>query len=298
MKENELGAIINELYQKKEKSNLQGVVSRYMQTFLDAYKNHEIYMFSKESNQYDDQLEALLEFYQLNKSITKEESNYCAMLYTIKILSDKMAQMENQVVEDYSSYRYIYMILGVLYVNGPISSGRIADELKIERHNLHNAMRRANKFKLWTKRQSGRNVIYQITYKGEEAYLLYKQKQIMNNSPSFTKVINLLLNLISDNMTEPHPDVNSIIRKLNSELKFTAFSSPMTKIIIQELYNNRDEYADRYIKMRKNQFESFNSYKPKKDIEDQEAERIKKHFMSSNRGSLRDITIRQNEEVV
>ncbi len=224
-------------------TDIDKLAEEFMSVFVDAHLDNTIEQFSEESNLYSNQLEALRNYLQIDET-EEYKKIYCfAMIETIKNMSDRIAYLDTQEAQDYSGYKYIYPVLELLYHNGTMSIGCLAGSLNIERHSLTNAIRRADKFGLWSQKKIGRNSLYQITAKGEQAYIDYSKKKVMNNKKSIESLISVLLNNIEERMTVFQPDVNEIVRRVNREIDCSAFSSSMLKINIQRIFKKRDEYV-------------------------------------------------------
>ncbi len=157
---------------------------QYMNLFLDAYKNHQMETFREESEQLSDQLELLWEYFKIEDEEIHRNIYYFAMIDTIKNLAVKISRDILCDAGEYGNYKYVYPILKVLYENGTVSVGNLSECLNIERHSLTNAIRRYEKFQLWSKKSQGRNSLCQITAKGEQAYISYLNKQVAEDKKS------------------------------------------------------------------------------------------------------------------
>lgn len=225
-----------------ENAEIDKLAEEFMKVYIDAYLDKAIEKFSEESNQYSNQLEAMREYLQIDDKEENRKIYYFAMIDTIKNISDRVAMLDAQRVENYSGYKYIYPILETLYNHGTISIGNLATSLNMERHSLTNAIKRADKFELWSQKKIGRNSLYQITVKGEQAYTAYKKNKVFNDQDSLDDFVSVLLGNIEEKMLELRPDINAIIRKLNRQMSCSGFSSSMLKINLQRIFNKRDEY--------------------------------------------------------
>ncbi len=159
-------------------AELDVCAEQYMNIYLDAYKNHQMETFREESEQLSDQLELLWEYFKIEDEEIHRKIYYFAMIDTIKNLAVKISEELSCDAGEYGNYKYIYPILRVLYENGTVPVGKLAECLKLERHSLTNAIRRYNKFQLWSQEKQGRNSLCQITAKGERAYASYLKKEV------------------------------------------------------------------------------------------------------------------------
>lgn len=241
MVDNALQKTINSFYFQKDKE-IAGWAERYKEVFIDAYLNNQLSSFSAESKIFSNQLEALHEYFEIEDSVENKRIYYFAMIDTIKKLGDSIAVLDSGQMMDYSNYKYIYPILEILYDSGTISVGNLASQLNVERHTLTNAIKRADKFGLWIHTKSGRNSLYQINSKGEQVYVAYKNGNVLRNKNDLSRLLQCMLNEIEGQMLEFQPDVNEIIRNLNLQLGYNAFSSVLLKKSILNIYKKRNEY--------------------------------------------------------
>lgn len=246
-------------------ADLDVCAEQYMNIYLDAHKNHQVEKFCEESEKFSDQLDLLWEYFKIDEEETHRKIYYFAMIYTIKNLAVKISEDLSCDAGEYGNYKYIYPILKVLYENGAVSVGKLAECLKIERHNLTNAIRRYHKFQLWSQEKQGRNSLCQITAKGERAYASYLKKEVTEDKNSLEELLLVLLKEIETHMKEFQPDPNEIIRKLNSQMKGSVFSSPMMKVSIQNIYEKRLEFIKKIHQkkremQRKDETEMFHRY--------------------------------------
>ena len=250
---NALQKIINELY-LDQNTDVDVWAEQYMKVYIDAYRNHAISKFSEESVAFSNQLEALREYFAIDDNLEHKRIYCFAMIDTIKNIGDRIAELDLVEVGVYSNYKYIYPILDVLYNTGTMSVGNMADSLNVERHILTNAIRRADKFGLWNQKKQGRYSLYQITSKGERAYTAYVKERVIKNKETLEGLFNVLIKEIENHMLISQPDVNEIIRNLNSHLGCSVFSSTMMKLTIQNIFKKRNEY----VKKIKNNFNKSN----------------------------------------
>lgn len=249
MSVNELQKALNDLYSGTADNKKHA--EEYMNIFIDAYFNHAISEFSKESKKMSCQFEALREYLKI------DEDNKCSTVYcfgiidTIRNLSYKIAEAEAESVGDYSNYKYVYPVLEKLYKYGMVPIGKLADMLNVERHTLTNAFRRTNKFGLWYCEKNGRNSYYLITSKGEHAYEEYKKNRVFSNKKTMDEIMLILIKEIESHMDEVRPNANEIIHSINQNMECSAFSSPIMKIAIQNIYSRRDEYIKKAGKLKK-----------------------------------------------
>lgn len=246
---------INELY-LNQNPDIDRWAEQYMKVYIDAYMNHAISKFSEESLVFSNQLEALREYFAIDDNLEHKRIYCFAMIDTIKNLGDRIAELDSGEVGEYSNFKYIYPILEVLYNNGMVSVGNMAKNLKVERHTLTNAIRRADKFELWIRKKQGRYSLYQITSKGERAYIAYVKKKVLNDRKSLDGLFNTLLKEIEDHMVISQPDVNEIVRKINRQLGCSGFSSTMMKISIQNVFKKRNEYVKKINNIKKDFYKS------------------------------------------
>lgn len=252
---NALQKTIKELYLNQD-VDIDTYAEEYLNVYIDAYLNRSVSKFSEEGKAFSHQLEALREYLKIDEDIEHKRIYCFAMIDTIKNLGDKIAALDSCEVGQYSNYKYIYSILEVLYNNGTVSVGNMADLLQVERHTLTNAIRRANKFELWIQKKQGRNSLYQITSRGERAYVAFIKEETLNNRQSFDNFFNFLLKEIENHMLESQPDVNEIIRNLNHQLGCSAFSSTMIKISIQNIFKKRNIYIKKYNDLKRDYFKN------------------------------------------
>lgn len=239
---NALQKIINDLCFDKS-TEIDKLAEEFMKVYVDAHFDKSIDKFSEESNLYSNQLEALRGYLQIDDVEDYKKIYYFAMIETIKNLSDTIAMLDIPKAEDYSGFKYVYPILEVLYHNGTMPVVCLADRLNIERHSLTNAIRRADKFGLWSQKKVGRNSLYQITAKGEQAYTAYIKNKVVDDRHSLDKVVSVLLSNIEQRMTVSQPDINEIVREINRQIQCSGFSSSMLKIKILKIFSKRDEYV-------------------------------------------------------
>lgn len=224
---------------------------QYMDVYVEAYKNKEITEFYQESRAFSAQLEALWEYFEIDNNIEHKKIYYFAVIDTVRNLGQKIAELNSEKSGEYGNYKYIYPILEVLYRHGTVSVGKIAELLQVERHTLTNAIRRAAGFGLWNQKKQGRNSLYQITARGERAYIDYLKRNIVSDLSSLDEILLVFAKEIEAHMSEAHPDVNEIIRKLNCRLGGCGCSSTMLKLSLQDIYRKREEFVRKLYNLKK-----------------------------------------------
>ncbi len=255
MKVNTLQGMLDQFF-SNQGTDVEVLAEYYRNTFLEAYKSHELTAFYEESVKFSNQLEAMWEYFAIEENRTHHKIYFFAMIDTIRRLGEGMAKLDVNETKDYGNYKYIYPILDVLYRYGTVSVGNLAKYLNVERHTLTNAIRRASDFGLWRNKKQGRSSFYQITSKGEQAYVIYIKKKTVNNKSSLDELIAALLKEIALHMAEIQPDVNEIIRRLNRKLGCAGFGSSMMKIALQDIFKKRGEYIRTVNSLKQEYFKS------------------------------------------
>lgn len=254
-----------------ETYKLNESVNNFIQTFIDAIKDESVQSFYADIKRISNKYEAISNLLGIEDNIEKEKVYYFAMMQTISIIAEKLSGIVENYIEDFSNYKYIYDILGVLMHNGATPQGNLSERLNIDHHILANTMRRTKKYNLWISQKHGREVYYHISNKGEKSYIHYLNKNISNKPKSLEKFLNISLEAISNQMNNNEPDINKIIRDINTSMEYTVIKSKYTKVKLQEIFLVRDKYLkNEYIK----------AYKTES--------RYKDTFISSNYGKTRN----------
>ena len=223
-------------------------VDNFLQTFLDAVRDDSINSFYKDVKSLSQKLEVVSDMFGIEDDLEKEKIYLISMLKAVILLAEKMQnQQETFDSSELKKYKYLYQMLGLILDNGAMPLKDIAEAIGVERHSLSNFIRRTSDYHLWTTRKLGKYNYYQITSKGELVYSQYMKEKAMKSNVSFEKTCNLIIEVLTEEIGKYNPDVNVVVQKINSQLGGTLIKSKYTKVQIQKLFAERNEYSRREI---------------------------------------------------
>lgn len=241
----------------QSEQSLSRRADKLMRTFTDAVMKNTLPETWQIHRAMLSQTEALVNQLGILQSEEKQRIYYFASIKTIMELGDVLciAMEENDELQRYRQFKYIYPVLGILVKSGSMPLCRIADELNISRNALSNFFKRTDAFYLWNMKQYGREHYYTITAKGKKAYKNYHlQEQIVNKKETYETVMINVLDLLAKEMRKGRPDFSNILHSMNKKERrgIAVFSSEAVAAKLKEM-NISYELGEEYRRQKRQQ---------------------------------------------
>lgn len=238
--------------------NLSKRADKLMRTFTDAVMKNTLQETWQIHRAMLSQTEALVNRLGILQSEDKQRIYYFASMKTVLELGNILciAMEEQDELQRYRQFKYIYPVLGILVKNGSLPLCQIAKELDISRSSLSNFFRRADTFYLWNMKQYGREHYYTITAKGKRVYKNYHlQEKVVNRKETYETSMITVLDLLAREMRKDRPDFSNILRSMNQKehMGVSVFSSEVIEAKLKEM-NSSYELGEEY-RRKKRQYE-------------------------------------------
>lgn len=233
-------------FDKINKSQWDSSVNMFAKNLATAVLEGAVVSFKSDITDVAKKAEAVFNYFEVDEDDDKEKIYYIGKIQAIIDIAALIADnIEENNVEDFSGYKYVHNILEILIENGMTTQGNISNRLQIDSHSVSNTMRRVKDYGLWNTRKFGRNVFYSITEKGRIVYRKNKEKGIAKNDVSMNKLVYIVSDKICEQMSEYNPDVNKIVRDINSEMGFDLLRTSYCKHKIQNVFNERNNFVEK-----------------------------------------------------
>lgn len=148
---------------------------------------------------------------------------------------EKAVQRKIEEIKMLQNSKYIIPLLELLEINGEMTQGKIAEQLKLSTQALSNLLRRYEKYKLWDFEKYGRCNYYYLTNDGKN-YLCVVQRKKYKDCSDINQVLTYFIDCFAEEMCEPVPDIDSMIHKMNKQFGNTQaiFGSEADKLVLRK----------------------------------------------------------------